>query len=143
MVYNQDIDGFGDPNNSVVACLQPAGFLADNRDCNDQDDTVYFGAPEFCDGQDNACSGALLPAETDDDQDGYVECIIDANGWDGNPTVVGGEDCNDDPNNGGAAIKPGATEGLNDGIDQDCDVLELCPVDADNDLFGILLLEQV
>ena len=42
------------------------------------------------------------------------------------------EDCDDsDPN-----VYPGASEQLNDGIDQDCDGLELCPIDADGDGFG-------
>ena len=32
--------------------------------------------------------------ETDNDADGYVECTVDAGGWDGSP-ISGGEDCND------------------------------------------------
>ena len=31
----------------------------------------------------------------DDDGDGYVECTIDATGWVGTPSVVGGDDCDD------------------------------------------------
>ena len=33
--------------------------------------------------------------ETDDDGDGFVECTIDVNGWDGDSAVAGGEDCDD------------------------------------------------
>ena len=37
--------------------------------------------------------------EIDDDEDGYVECTIDADGWDG-VEITGGDDCDDDPNSG-------------------------------------------
>ena len=127
-----DLDGFGNPDSPMTACLQPAGFIADNQDCNDSDDTVYFGAPELCDGQDNSCSGSLLPVESDLDGDFYVDCAWDSGGWDGDLSILGDEDCNDSD----ATIYPAATEGLNDGLDQNCDGLELCPVDADGDLFG-------
>ena len=54
------------------------------NDCNDSEATIYPGATELCDGQLNDCNGIALPTdEIDDDLDGYVECTIDANGWDG------------------------------------------------------------
>ncbi len=57
-----DGDGFGDANSSVVACEQPAGYVADNSDCDDADASVYPGAVELCDGIDNDCDG-----QTDED----------------------------------------------------------------------------
>ena len=40
-----DNDGFGDVNVTVTSCTQPAGFVADNTDCDDTLDTVFPGAP--------------------------------------------------------------------------------------------------
>jgi hypothetical protein len=31
----------------------------------------------------NACGGSLPVNEVDNDGDGYVECTLDVNGWDG------------------------------------------------------------
>ena len=45
--------------------------------------------------------------------------------------VEGGEDCDDADDD----VHPGATEGAADGVDQDCDGLELCYADADGDGF--------
>ncbi len=50
--------------------------------------------------------------------------------------VANNTDCND--NN--AAINPGATEIVADGVDQDCNTSELCYTDIDNDDFGISTL---
>ncbi|MBK9256192.1 MAG: SBBP repeat-containing protein [Saprospiraceae bacterium] len=52
-----DNDGFGDPNVTMLACSAPAGYVSDNTDCDDNDDTVYPGAPDICDGKDNNCNG--------------------------------------------------------------------------------------
>ena len=55
-----DGDGFGDPAVSVASVTQPAGFVADNTDCNDREFGINPGVPDpprdridrNCDGRD-------------------------------------------------------------------------------------------
>ena len=90
-----DVDMFGDAEASQISCQQPSGYVLDSTDCNDDDATVFPEAPELCDGIENACGVALDAVEIDDDGDGYVDCEIDVDGWDGEASVVGGDDCSD------------------------------------------------
>ncbi|MGN6211238.1 CARDB domain-containing protein [Parafilimonas sp.] len=70
---DNDQDGFGDPNKSITASAPPPGYVADNTDCNDADNTIYPHAPELCDGKDNDCDGKV-------DEDGGVTWYRDADG---------------------------------------------------------------
>ena len=81
-------------------------------DCNDEDPFTYEGAAPS-DG--TACM-------TDADQDGFG----DVDPVDG---VTAGTDCNDSTD----SVYPGAPEVVDDGIDQDCNVLETCYQDMDSD----------
>lgn len=70
-----DGDGFGNPAVSFQACIAPGGYVTDNTDCNDGNNTVYTGAPEICDGLDNNCNGStdegvLITFYADNDGDG-------------------------------------------------------------------------
>ncbi len=95
-----DGDGYGDPDASVAACTAPAGFLADDQDCDDSDSNFHPGALEIdcSDPIDYNCDGSS--GGSDIDLDGWPAC----------------EDCDDsDP-----ALNPAGDEVCN-GSDDDCD----------------------
>ncbi len=55
-----DNDGFGNPSSSIQACAQPVGYVTNNLDCNDNNNTVFPGAVDVCyDGIDNDCNGII------------------------------------------------------------------------------------
>ncbi len=87
------------------------GVTTAEGDCDPWDGTSYPGAPELCDGADNACAGEVAADEEDGDHDGWRDCV-DTDG-DGVTTAEG--DC--EPWD--AASYPGAVE-LCDGVDNAC-----------------------
>ncbi len=133
-----DGDGFGDPSataetgSSNFNCDRDFKGLADDSDdCDDTDETVYLGADELCDGQDNACAGSIDTDEIDNDSDGYVECSDDGSTWAAS-SITGYDDCDDSA----STVYPTAAETVADGVDQDCDDVDTCYRDADEDGYG-------
>ena len=144
-----DADGYGDLSVLIAACTQPAGAVADHRDCDDSHAESYPRAPEICDGLDNDCDGSTdegaAAASTwyrDRDGDTYgdagftLAACTQPSGY-----VSDDADCDD----GDLDVHPGAAEHC-DEQDEDCDgeIDEIAEVvdatvwfpDADGDGYG-------
>ena len=123
-IYYRDADGdgYGNANNSVQNCVQPAGYVANNSDCNDSSAIEKPDQIWYIDGDRDGYSGSSM-----------VQCTRPANGF--LPAeLTGTGDCNDSI----AGIHPNATEIPDDGIDQNCDGADLKTwyADADGDTYG-------
>lgn len=138
-VWYADCDGDGFYSDvEIVSCEIPTtncnsgqgpvgGFShTQGDDCDDEDASSYPNAPELCDNIDNNCDGNIDEGLTfttyyvDSDLDGYGDnsdqgtdyCSDPGSGYSLNNT-----DCNDASDQ----IYPGATEILDNGVDENCD----------------------
>ncbi|MFN4255628.1 MAG: beta strand repeat-containing protein, partial [Saprospiraceae bacterium] len=118
-----DGDGFGNPAVSTSACTAPAGYVADNTDCNDGDNSVYPGAPDnTCNGIDNDCDGS-----TDEDATAVVY-YADADGDGlGDPNVT---------QTAGCTAPTGFVDNDDDCDDSNASLPTTFYADADNDNYG-------
>ncbi|MFH1469727.1 MAG: putative metal-binding motif-containing protein [Pseudomonadota bacterium] len=92
------------------------GWTVAEGDCDDTDRTVHPEAVDGMDGVDSDCDGT-----TDDD---YLAQDADHDG-----VTVGAMDCDD----ADISISPTSPERADDGIDQDCDGVDLYDVDGDGE----------
>ncbi len=131
-------NGTATVNSSNLSCNDAGEAVSTDpiTDCNDSDPNLNPGMVDICNGIDDNCNGFVDEGSTttyyrDFDGDGYgmassgttVACSAPA-GYVSNNT-----DCHD----GDATIHPGATEIIGDGIDQNCNAMEVCYADVDND----------
>ncbi|MGC6510397.1 MAG: putative metal-binding motif-containing protein, partial [Myxococcota bacterium] len=121
-----------DPNATL-----PLGEMG-GGDCEDDDPDAYPGAPEKCNGVvedfrgDGLCDEAVPTNETDDDLDGFVECSgFDSQLWEGDVSVIGGDDCQDNSDftyPGAAVNSPGVcAQDLDNDGDPDCNLTGIHP----------------
>ncbi len=124
---DNDGDSFGNPNitNSTCEATPPAGFVANDEDCDDGDPAVNPAAPEVCDDLDNNCNIDVdegLPTTTyyfDGDGDGYgdtLSFLVSCETAAPSDYVATGGDCDDSE----ATVFPGNPE-IFDGLDNNCD----------------------
>jgi hypothetical protein len=147
-----DLDGFGDSAYSKCLCA-PAGYYTTTNmgDCNDDNELIYPGSPEICNGVDDNCNGQTdeLGASgcttyyLDIDRDGFGNAAHHqcACGPRGDYTATQAGDCND----ANANVNPTAAEKCNN-FDDNCNGqidepgASGCTVyyrDSDDDGYGI------
>ena len=139
LVYEDlDFDGYGNPDGDTKWACPSSGWSDLPTDCDDTSGVTFPGAVETCDFRDRNCDGSPVLGATDgepwyldNDGDGFGRTANSTTGC-GDPEPgfsLNNDDCNDTSDD----VYPGAPEGVYDGFDADCDGLELCPFDADND----------
>ncbi len=142
---DDDGDTFG-AGGAVAACDAPAGHTDNDDDCDDTRSDVSPAGTETCDDDDvdEDCNGLSddddsAPAGTfmfyaDADADGYGTAASTAAAC---TAPSGFADNADDCDDSNSAIAPDAYETCNDGIDQDCDGLDVTVCDADGDGYDV------
>ena len=117
-----DTDGYGDIATSTASCSTPAGYVANNDECDDTDIGINPAAVETCDREDDDCDGVV---DNGVSTTWYRDVDLDTYGatsptTESCTTPAGYADNDDDCDDTDATVYPGATDG-SDGIDNDCD----------------------
>ncbi len=122
---DNDGDSYGNASSTTLACDQPSGYVADDTDCDDGNNTQYPGADEYCNAEDDDCDGDIDEAGAMDEATWYADTDSDLYGDAASSTlacdqpsgyVADSTDCDDSD----SAQYPGADEYCNN-EDDDCD----------------------
>lgn len=124
---DEDEDGYGTPDDSIVSCSQPGGYVDNADDCDDGDENINPGMVEIpCDGKDNDCNAAT----TDGGSTGCTDstaCNFDSAAQCDDSSCVyatGCETCSGETDGTGVVSDNDADD---DGV---CDLDDNCPNDA-------------
>ncbi len=121
---------------SSLNCITDSGAALVATDCNDLSATVYPGATEVtADGIDQNCD-SFDACYTDADADGYGSTVPMTGSSGACTSGTGGAPVSTDCNDAVSSINPGATEVVADYVDQDCDLVDACYTDTDDDGYG-------
>ncbi|MFM2163527.1 MAG: hypothetical protein RLZZ383_3039 [Pseudomonadota bacterium] len=127
---DDDGDSYGTPSTSVFSCSAPAGYVANDGDCNDAEPLAWTGAREVCDGGvDNDCQNLADDRDPNVDRLTGIRVWTDADG-DGHGILNGGfrrcvapagtatvsDDCND-----AQPLAWNNAPEVCDDVDNDCD----------------------
>ena len=135
-----DLDEYGVKAGGKEDCDPGEGWSPIPGDCQDSDPAINPNAEEVCDGMDNDCDGRVdadavdaLTWYEDADQDNFGTPESGQQACE-QPfgTVLDATDCDDTSMD----IYPGAPEEIANGVDSDCDGMEICYEDLDGDLYG-------
>ncbi|HMV69196.1 MAG TPA: putative metal-binding motif-containing protein, partial [Myxococcota bacterium] len=141
---DRDGDGYLDGSGATIVSLDAdcadaheAGAAAPTTDCDDLAAARHPGAVEVVDdGVDQDCD-TFEACFDDDDDDGYLDASGDQRASADldclDPFEGRASDLTTDCNDAVAAVRPGVVDVIGDGVDNDCDGVELCYDDDDND----------
>ena len=149
--YYKDNDGdlFGDPSIRIDSCRQPAGYVLEGTDCNDNDASIHPNLKESCNGIDDNCNGTIdeglaVTWYRDADGDGFGDAMNTILSC---PQPMGYVSNNSDCDDTSSSINPNGTEVCN-GKDDDCNTAidEGLAItwyqDADGDGYGNLAITK-
>lgn len=131
-----DADGYGALYEVVlVACSDSPQHVMDSTDCDDTITSVHPGSVDVpSNGNDDDCDGDVA-CWADLDGDGYGGPAVVVESHDMScyhPGMSDYEDCGDD----NPLVRPGQTEVVGNGLDDDCDGWHACNDDLDGDGYG-------